>query len=199
MRKIKKTSKKKLAKGSLCLLISFLLIFVGYFDSNIKKDNISLVTYTNNNIYTNLNSSDLISTLKNSTAVFLIVNTKKDINKYIDLLYKANNNEKIYLYNVKDDEIVLKLDDTGNIIIKQEASITYKELLKYIGSYAENYNLINENKLIETKYKKIYTPNVLFIKDGSILFSHYVYNEINDEDLINIYKQGFEKIKGYNS
>ena len=200
MHKIKKITKKKIAKGSLCLLISFLLISVGYLDSNINKNTISLITYTDNNIYTNLKNTDLISTLENNTGVFLIVNTKKDINKYVDLLYKAGDNEKIFVYNIKDDEIILKLDKYGNIKIKQEASEIYKELLKYIDNYAENYILItSENKLIETKYKKIYTPMCLFVSDGNILFSHYVYNEIDNEELINIYKEGFKKIKGYNS
>jgi len=198
---MKKKTKKKLIKGSLCILASFLFICIVYYETKIEKTS-PLITYTSSNLaFTILKDKELINTLETKKGVLIITNNKKDMNKYIDLLYKAKIKKGIYIYNVKNDEIIIDFDKKDNIILKQKPSETYKELINYLGLYSEPYLLLDKNgKLIETKYKKIYTPIVIFINEGKIIYSRFTYGEnLSDEELINEYKKGYEMLKEYKS
>ena len=68
----------------------------------------------------------------------------------------------------------------------------YETLLEKLGSYTEKYTLEDsDNNIIDTGYKKIYTPMVMFIKNGKIIFSHYIYDSsLEDDDLKEIYSKG---------
>lgn len=197
---MKKKTKKKIIKGSLYIITSFLFICITYLEAHLEKDEISLITYNNENkVYTSLTEKNVVNYLEQKTGVFLLTNNRKDITKYIDLLYKSNIKENIYVYNVKNDEIILELVN-NEIKIKQEPSKLYEELIDHLGLYSETYLINNESEFIETKYKKIYTPVIMFIKDGRILYSHFIYGvDYSEEELIDIYKSGYEMLKEYKS
>ena len=94
------------------------------------------------------------------------------------------------MYNDSSDELILTIEN-GELNTKQEASKEYKELLNKLGSYTEEY-FIDE---FDTGYRKIYTPMVLFVKEGSIEYSYYISVNIEDDVLNNIYSTGFDKIE----
>lgn len=194
MRKNKKQN--NLVKGTLLVLIGFLFILLTYVDASVNKTPSSLIAMTEKT-YTNVNSKELLSVL-DGTGVVLVVNNKTSINRIINILVPMCK-EKIYIYNAKNDELVLELKGK-KVKTKQESTQEYKELLNRLGMYTENYTLKNKKgKIINTGYRKIYTPMVLFIKDGNIEFSHYIYDErILDEELSSIYKRGLDIINGIN-
>lgn len=198
--KNKKQTKQRLIRRNLCILGIFFLILITYFDRVIEKDKISLITYNNNNLYTNVTKKELLNILNKETGIVILINDKESINRIINLLYEIKTNESIYLYNLKNDEIILELTNNDEIIVKQDPTKFYYRLTNKLGSHIGNYILKgNRENIIKTNYQKIYTPIVLFIKNGKILLSHFIIDDVEDESLIEIYKQGLEMIKGYNS
>lgn len=196
-RKFKKL-KSNMMKGSLLFIVASFLIFLTYEETMQDRDNyLYALTDNKNSIFEKVSVKEVTNILNNNTGVVLFVNDKKDINSFLDLLYDKEDNTNIYVCNVKNDEIVLELDDNNNPIVKQRASKDYKLLLDRLGSYNETYYLTTSEDIIETDYKRIVTPMVLFVKNGNIMFSHYVIEEENltSEELLDIYSQGFELIK----
>lgn len=194
-----KLAKEKLIKRSLCIIFGFFLILITYYEKMVEKDKLSLITYNNNNLYTNVTKNNLLNILDKGTGIVIFINDKKTTNRIINLLYKINTNESIYLYNIKDEEIILNLDNS-EIVVEQEPTDFYNKVINKLGSHA-NYYLLkrNDGSIIKTNNKKIYTPMVLFIKNGKILLSHYITDEdITDEELLDIYKKGFLMLKEYN-
>lgn len=196
-----KKQTKQIIKRSLCILIGFFLILITYFDLLIEKDEISLITYNNNNLYTNVEKNDLLNIIEKETGIIVFINDKKTTNRIINLIYKTNTNENIYLYNLKNDEPHLELNKEDELVIKKEPSELYNKLINKLNPYIGYNKLIKKDKsIVKTTYKMIYTPMVLFVKNGKILLSHYISeNEVNDEELLNVYKQGSLMLKEYNS
>ncbi len=187
--------KKKIVKGSLCI-ISFLLFCLIYF--NVLKENKTVVADT---IFTNVKEKELINLITNSTSVVTLINDKTDINSVVPLLNSINTKEKIYVYNIKNDEEILDVNESGEVYTKQKGSAFYETLLNTLGSFTENYHIKKEDgSVVETDKRKIYAPMVLFIKNGTIMLSHYLNEETTTEELIEIYKTGYNIISGkYNS
>ena len=183
---------KKLKLGSL-LLIGFLLTFLSLVELSSDKEN-NLIATTDNSLYKEIDASTLLSVLERNTGVILIINDRKDINRFMNILLDINVFNDLYLYNSKNDEIVLA-EESGEITVKQSPTNDYEKLLNNLGSYTESY-LIEDNEVIyETSYKVIPTPIVLFVKNGKIVFSYYLSsNEITDEQLKETYTIGFNKI-----
>ncbi len=156
--------------------------------------NSSLISYsdTNDKIFDYIKIKDVLDVLKDKTGILVIINDKKDTNRFIDLLYSKELKENIYVCNVKNDEVVLSLEN-DKVKVKQKPSQDYKNLLNRFGAYSEDYYLIDDDEnIIETNYKRIITPMVLFVKNGKILFSHFVNDqETTDEELLAIYSKGF--------
>lgn len=196
-RKLKKL-KSNMMKGSLLFIVASFLIFLTYEETMQDRDNyLYALTDNKNSIFEKVSVKEVINVLNNNTGVVLFVNDKKDINGFLDLLYDKEEDTNIYVCNVKNDEIVLELNENDNPVVKQRASKDYKLLLDRLGSYNETYYLNTSEDIIETDYKRIVTPMVLFVKNGNIMFSHYVIEEENltNEELLDIYSQGFELIK----
>ena len=186
---MKKKTKKKTNKGSL-LLISFLLIFLSYFDFKTDKENITLIA-EKTSIYTNVNANELLNILDNERGIILIVDDKLQIKEYVNLLTEINNDEKIYVYNCKNDQVILTKED-NEIVLIQEQSEDYKKLVERLGFYTDVYKIDDEY----TEYYKIETPMVMFIKDGTIEYSYYIAEDnLTKEDLSNIYLVGFNILK----
>ena len=172
------------------LLFGFLLIVISFMDIKSNKKDISLIAFNESKSYTNVNAKELINILTNKTGVVLIVDDKRDVNKIISILDNLKKDEEIYVYNASSDELVLAIEN-GKLNTKQEASKEYKELLNKLGSYTEEY-FIDE---FDTDYRKIYTPMVLFVKEGSIEYSYYISVNLEEDTLNNIYSSGFARIE----
>lgn len=187
---MKKKTKNKLNKGSLLLAV-FLFIILSYFDLNADKENITLIASNENTLYTNVNAKELLDVLDNETGVVIIVNDKVLIKTYMNILTKINNEYKIYVYNCKNDEIVLTKEN-GEVKVVQDQSSDYKKLVDRLGYFSELY-VIDEDF---TNYYKISTPMVMFINNGDIKYSYSISNQsLTIEELSDIYKMGFEKIR----
>lgn len=184
----KKYNKKKLI-GNL-IIFGFLLIFVSYFDINIDKTNISLLAHENS-FYKEINTKEMLHALEGETGVYLIVDNSEYTSRIINILNSLRINEKIYLYNINKEELIL---DTINneIIITQNPTDNYNIFLSKIGAYKDNYVINNQT----TNYYKINTPVVFFINNGSIIFSYYLSDDaLDDEILSSIYLKGFNLLR----
>lgn len=190
-----KLIEKNVSKSSLYVIIGFFLIFLFYQD--MKTPKVNDLALVNNKMLTNVNGQELLDILESKTGVVLVVNDKVDINRILDILINYKTNENISVYNAKYDEVVLGLDDEENVIIKQEPSKIYNKILDELGSYADKYYVYDSwNTPIDTGYLRMYTPMVMFVKDGNILFSSSIVDDsITDEDLNVLYKKGFSLLK----
>ena len=195
MRK-RKNKKNKLIKGSLSILLGFLFVFLTYLDINIDKSENNLITYNNNKLFNYLDASELLNVLDKEKGVIVVVNDRKDINRLINILLTLNVNENIYVYNSREDEIILELTEK-EIIVKQKPSKEYEKLLNKLGSFTDRYLVSTPSgNYIETEYYKIYTPMVLFVNKGEIVFSNYIHDDkVTDEELKTIYKKGINLLE----
>lgn len=194
MRKKKKKNNKYL-KRSLCIVLGFFFVLLSYFDFKVDKTKNDLVTY-NDKIFTNVNSAELLDILDNKKGIVLIVNDRKDINRLISLVMKININGRIYVYNAKDEELVLDLSN-NEVVVKQNMSKNYEKLLQKLGSFTERYLIQTPSgNLVETGYFKINTPTTLFVSDGRVVFSSYIKDDnVSDDDLVNVYKKGLNLLE----
>lgn len=194
MRK-RKNKKNKLIKGSLSILLGFLFVFLTYLDINIDKSKNNLITY-NNKLFNYIDASELLNVLDKEKGVIVVVNDRKDINRLINILLTLNVNENIYVYNSREDEIILELTEK-EIIVKQKPSKEYEKLLNKLGSFTDRYLVSTPSgNYIETEYYKIYTPMVLFVNKGEIVFSNYIHDDkVTDEELKTIYKKGINLLE----
>lgn len=195
MRK-RKNKKNKLIKGSLSILLGFLFVFLTYLDINIDKSKNNLITYNDDKIFNYIDASEVLNVLDNEKGVIVVVNDRKDINRLINILLALNINENIYVYNSKEDEIILELTEK-EITVKQKPSKEYEKLLARLGSFTDRYLVSTPSRnYIETEYYKIYTPMVLFVNKGEIVFSNYIHDDkVTDEELKTIYKKGINLLE----
>ena len=168
-----KLIKINVSKSSLYVIIGFFLILLFYQD--MKTPKVNDLALVNNKMLTNVNGQELLDILESKTGVVLVVNDKVDINRILDIL----------------------INDEENVIIKQEPSKIYNKILDELGSYADKYYVYDSwNTPIDTGYLRMYTPMVMFVKEGNILFSSSIVDDsITDEDLNVLYKKGFSLLK----
>lgn len=194
MRK-RKSKKNKLIKGSLSILLGFLFAFLTYVDINIDKSKNNLITY-NNKLFNYIGASELLNVLDKEKGVIVVVNDRKDINRLINILLTLNVNENIYVYNSRENEIILELTEK-EIIVKQKPSKEYEKLLNKLGSFTDRYLVSTPSgNYIETEYYKIYTPMVLFVNNGEIVFSNYIHDrKVEDDELKTVYMKGLNLLE----
>lgn len=194
MRK-RKSKKNKLIKVSLSILLGFLFVFLTYVDINIDKSKNNLITY-NNKLFNYIDASELLNVLDKEKGVIVVVNDRKDINRLINILLTLNVNENIYVYNSREDEIILELTER-EIIVKQKPSKEYEKLLNKLGSFTDRYLVSTPSgNYIETEYYKIYTPMVLFVNNGEIVFSNYIHDrKVEDDELKTVYMKGLNLLE----
>lgn len=94
----------------------------------------------------------------------------------VPLLLKAaesTNLGEILYVDIKNIRDTLALDDNNEVIVQQDGTNGYKEILKKLDRVLEPYYLTSKNnKKIDTKEKRLYAPTVVTIKDGQILDVH---------------------------
>lgn len=81
--------------------------------------------------------------------------------------------DTIYYLNIKDDRDVLMLNENGDIITEKEGNKKYFELVEKLDSILDDYILTdNDGKSVSTGKKRIYTPLLIFVKNGKIIAHH---------------------------
>lgn len=127
----------------------------------------------------------------------------------IPVLLKAASNTnlgEINYIDIKNIRDQLTLDDDDKVVVTDEGTNGYQELLRVMDSVLEPYYLKNkEGKNIDTKEKRLYAPTVVVVKDGKILDIHvdtvksqengYMpLNEKQEEELYHIYQNMILKL-----
>lgn len=81
--------------------------------------------------------------------------------------------DTIYYLNIKDDRDVLMLNENDDIITEKEGNKKYFELVEKLDSILDDYILTdNDGKSVSTGKKRIYTPLLIFVKNGKIIAHH---------------------------
>lgn len=80
---------------------------------------------------------------------------------------KEANVEQIYYRNNQKERDQKHLDTEGNVIVDDEGSEDYKELVTLLYSELSPYRGLSNDTI-----KRLYYPMVVFVKDGMILGSH---------------------------
>ena len=193
---MKKKTKIKFLKGILCVLTGFFLIFIAYYERKIDRSPLIATNIEENNnlVYKKLNRDNLIGTLKSETGVVLFVSSRSDLNRFINLLYDLKGDYTIYVYSLKNDELVLSITDGDKIDVKQKQSKLYGQLVDYLGVYADDYVLFKEDG-------EIVKTDCFIYKEGKPVYSYSnISDALSDEDLTLIYKEGYEILmNGYDS
>lgn len=75
--------------------------------------------------------------------------------------------DKIYYVDVLDIRDTLELDEDDKVVTTKAGTKDYYELIDLLDDVLEEYTLTNsKNKKIDTKEKRIYAPNFVYVKDG---------------------------------
>ena len=177
------------------LLALSLLLLVGCSNksaSNFKKDYEEMngktnsygkkyreVTINKKNPFIEVEASEIVKKIENKETFYVYFGSRlcpwcrSVIEKSIEVSNK-NNIKKIYNVDIWDDEgneilrDKYKIED-GKAVLDKKGTKEYKKLLKYFDKYLRKYELSNDDKTIDTKEKRIYAPNFMYIKNGKIV------------------------------
>lgn len=178
----------------LLIILSFIFL-IGCSNknaSNFKKDYESLngktnsygkkyreVTINKKNPFIEVEASEIVKKIENKETFYVYFGSRlcpwcrSVIEKSIEVSNK-NNIKKIYYVDIWDDdgnEILrdkYKIED-NKLILEKEGTKEYKKLLKYFDKFLRNYEITNDDKTYDTKEKRIYAPNFMYIKKGKIV------------------------------
>lgn len=75
--------------------------------------------------------------------------------------------DTIYYFNALSIRDKKYLDDNGNIVVENEGTAEYKELVKLLYGYLDVYSGLNDDTI-----KRLYFPTVIFVKNGHVIGSH---------------------------
>lgn len=195
---------KLLIKINVVLILCTTFLFGIYKTFNteekVEKNELVAMLNINENVFKELNKEELFKVLDKEKAAIYIGPYTKEYTQILKTFYNASKKNKIsklYYINIEEEKSILSYNN--EVIVEKEATPFFDKLLDRLGSFTEIYTLYNQyNEPINSGYKTIYTPMVIFIKEGKILFTHYVKDiNLTEEELNNlkeIYKLGFKKI-----
>lgn len=98
--------------------------------------------------------------------------------------------EKIYYYNAVSIRDKKSLDEDGNIIIEEEGTKEYKELVELLYDYLPVYDGLNNDEI-----KRLYLPTVLFVKNGKVLGLHTSTVESQKDPFTKLNDKQYEELK----
>ncbi len=132
-----------------------------YINIKIEKDN--PIIYSN--------STEIIDVIKNKDGVILFSTgtcpwSRHAIPVLIDAA-KETNTDKIYYLDISNMQNELELDSNNNIITKKEGTRDYLSIIELLNDYLPAYD-----GLMNDSIKRIYTPTVVFVKNGEVLGIH---------------------------
>jgi thiol-disulfide isomerase/thioredoxin len=124
-----------------------------------------------------LSDDEAAKKLKNGTGLFYFgFSSCPWCRSMVPILLKAASNTslgEINYVDIKNIRDQLVLDDNDKIVVRDEGTNGYQEILKALDSVLEPYYLKNkEGKNIDTKEKRLYAPTVVVVKEGKILDIH---------------------------
>lgn len=182
----------------------FLLLMIINFESLRNTDENLLLSF--NSSHTSYKKvKDKVFDILTEDAVIIFTSEDTEAKEAKRILYNAaviNDYRPIYEVDLTAEEIEIELVDNKNINITKEPTEFYKKLLSELGSFSEVYAIKNDfGEYVNTGYQKIYTPLVVFVKDGNILYSHYLNQEeeITEEELKEVYLYGFKLLSEENA
>jgi thiol-disulfide isomerase/thioredoxin len=157
-----------------------------------------------------LSDDEAANRLKNGTGLFYFgFSSCPWCRSMVPILLKAASNTnlgEINYVDIKNIRDQLVLDDNDKVVIRDEGTNGYREILKALDSVLEPYYLKNKDgKNIDTKEKRLYAPTVVVVKEGKILDIHVdtvasqenAYTPLNEkqqEELYNIYQNMILKL-----
>lgn len=175
-----------------------------------NKMNYPVVEVKENNPIRYLSDDEAAEQLKNGTGLFYFgFSSCPWCRSMVPLLLEAASNTnlgEIYYVDIKNIRDQLTLDDNDKIVVRDEGTNGYKEILVALDSVLEPYYLKNKDgKNIDTKEKRLYAPTVVVVKEGKILDIHVdtvksqenAYTPLNEkqkEELYNIYQKMILKL-----
>lgn len=115
---------------------------------------------------------------------------------------KETEYKNVYYCNALKDRDKKHLDEDGKIVIDQEGSNEYYDLVKKLDKHLNSYKDLNDESI-----KRLYFPTVVFVKDGKIVAFHEdtvasqedPYKPLDKkqhEELMNILITGIKKVQG---
>ena len=203
----------------LAIVIVLVVLFIwstGIFSKNrdatkFYNEYKSNTTIKEDNLYTYANKEKVLNILDHETGVLYFGYSGsswcKNMIEPLNSAAKDSKIKDIYYYDIKNDRDELSINENGEIITEKQGTAFYRELLKILDNYLTPYVLTDEEgKEVNTEEKRIYVPLVVFVKEGKVVFAHQntvktqeeakdKLSEKEKEDLINIYKKGFNLIK----
>ena len=197
---------KKIIKKRMAMLVVaiFLLLIIINFES-IRNNDESMLLSLNSNHTSYKKIKDKVFDILDGDAVIMFTSDKTETEKAKKLLYNVaviNDYGTIYEVDLTNEELEIELVNNIDINITKEPTDFYKRLLTKLGSFSEVYAIKNSRgDYVNTGYQKIYTPLVVFVKDGNILYSHYLNGEedITEKELKEVYLYGFKLLKDENA
>ena len=136
------------------------------------------VTIDENNPYVYTTAEEIVKKMENKETFYVYFGDKlcpwcrSVIEKSIQVA-KDNNIKTIYYVPIWDDEgneILrdrLKVNDEGKVEVVKEVTEAYKKLLEYFDNVLADYSLTDKNnKKVDTKEKRIYAPNFIYVESG---------------------------------
>lgn len=98
--------------------------------------------------------------------------------------------EKIYYYNALSIRDKKSLDENGDIVVEDEGTKEYEELVELLYDYLTIYDGLNDNTI-----KRLYFPTVLFVKDGEVIGLHISTVETQENPYNELTKEQYEELK----
>ena len=197
---------EKIIKKRMAMLVVaiFLLLIIINFES-IRNNDESMLLSLNSNHTSYKKIKDKVFDILDGDAVIMFTSDKTETEKAKKLLYNVaviNDYGTIYEVDLTNEELEIELVNNIDINITKEPTDFYKRLLTKLGSFSEVYAIKNSRgDYVNTGYQKIYTPLVVFVKDGNILYSYYLNSEedITEKELKEVYLYGFKLLKDENA
>lgn len=98
--------------------------------------------------------------------------------------------EKIYYYNAVSIRDKKSLDSNGNIVVEDEGTKEYKELVELLYNYLPVYGGLNDDSI-----KRLYLPTVVFIKNGEVIGLHTSTVESQEDPYVELTKEQYNELK----
>lgn len=141
------------------------------------KMNYPLVSLSEDNPFIYKTDDEVVKILENGTGVIYFgFSSCPWCRSMVPSLLKAaestNLSEIIYV-DIKNIRDKLSLDDNNQIVVEDEGTNGYKEILKQMDEVLEPYILTNKDgKKVPTNEKRLYAPTVVTVKNGKIMDIH---------------------------
>lgn len=166
------------------VIFLFLLIFDYIDDGKLYGSTIAYVS----------DREEILKILAEETEETAIIYLGKiDNNKITSLINTYDKNINIYYLDIEDEKTILSYENEKVVVI-EEGSSYYKKLLKTLDCFTEIYDLQNKyNEPINSGYRTIYTPFLIYLKDGKIVYTYYI-TDIDNEEVQNNIINGFKEM-----